>query len=154
MRTAKACGPDPPMLSRCWDQVLRMMNREATVAKLTKPTPGRTPRRARISRKPLCREMPDHFGMPVVTNSRVFCLHTGFLPVRPAPGLPLCPLFRGGNVDARLGRYLRGGNAKLFPPLSCSASTGHPVRRGLSAQALLSLEYWVARSSRATTSEN
>ena len=28
---------------------------------------------------------------------------------------------------------------------------GHPVRRGLSIQSLTSLEYWIARSSRATT---
>ena len=38
------------------------------------------------------------------------------------------------NADARL------------PPLSCPAHAEHPVRRGFSAQALLSLEYWIARS--------
>jgi hypothetical protein len=29
---------------------------------------------------------------------------------------------------------------------SCPAQAGHPVRRGLSIQSLLSLEYWIARS--------
>lgn len=35
--------------------------------------------------------------------------------------------------------------------LSCPAQAGQPVRRGLSAQALAFLDYWVTRSSRATT---
>src|SRR5689334_19904003 len=45
------------------------------------------------------------------------------------------------------------GAAKLCPSssLSCPAQAGHPVRRGFSIPAALSLEYWVARSSRATT---
>jgi hypothetical protein len=34
---------------------------------------------------------------------------------------------------------------------SYPANAGHPVRRGFSAQSLASLEYWVARSSRAMT---
>jgi len=34
---------------------------------------------------------------------------------------------------------------------SSSAKADDPVRRGLSAQPRLSLEYWIARSSRATT---
>ena len=36
--------------------------------------------------------------------------------------------------------------------LSSPGYAGDPVRRGFSAQALLSLEYWIARSSRAKTS--
>jgi len=44
------------------------------------------------------------------------------------------------------------GNASLCPLWRrAPAWPGHPVRRGLSAQALLPLEYWIARSSRATT---
>ena len=36
--------------------------------------------------------------------------------------------------------------------VSCSAKAEHPVRRGFSTLAALSLEYWIARSSRAMTS--
>ena len=41
------------------------------------------------------------------------------------------------------------------PTLPCHAPlhAGHPVRRGFSAQALASLEYWIARSSRAMTGD-
>src|SRR5262245_64977082 len=39
------------------------------------------------------------------------------------------------------------------PLLSSPAKAGDPVRRGLSSQSLASLEYWVARSSRAMTAE-
>src|SRR5262245_32466174 len=38
--------------------------------------------------------------------------------------------------------------------LSCPAKAGLPVRRGLSAQSPTSLEYWIARSSRAMTIES
>jgi hypothetical protein len=34
-----------------------------------------------------------------------------------------------------------------------TGSGGHPVRRGLSAHALTSLEYWIVRSSRTMTAE-
>ena len=44
---------------------------------------------------------------------------------------------------------------RMHVPLpSCPANAWHPVRRGLSAQAVAALEYWIARSSRATTSES
>jgi hypothetical protein len=36
-------------------------------------------------------------------------------------------------------------------PLSCPAKARHPVRRSLSIPAATSLEYWIARSSRAMT---
>jgi pimeloyl-ACP methyl ester carboxylesterase len=39
------------------------------------------------------------------------------------------------------------------PPLSCHAHAGHPVRRGLSIQSLMSLECWIVRSSRTMTVE-
>ena len=38
------------------------------------------------------------------------------------------------------------GNASATYSLSSPAHAGDPVRRGFSAQALLSLEYWIARS--------
>jgi hypothetical protein len=40
------------------------------------------------------------------------------------------------------------------PRPSYPAQAGYPVRRGLSVQSLTPLEYWVARSSRAMTSES
>jgi hypothetical protein len=45
------------------------------------------------------------------------------------------------------------GNAGATHSLSSSAKAGDPVRRGFSAEPALSLEYWLARSSRATTSK-
>ena len=38
------------------------------------------------------------------------------------------------------------GNASATYSLSSQAHAGDPVRRGFSAQALLPLEYWIARS--------
>ena len=49
--------------------------------------------------------------------------------------------------DSGLLRFARNDRVRglLLSP-SCPAKAGHPVRRGVSAQALTSLEYWVARS--------
>src|SRR5438477_9525391 len=44
-----------------------------------------------------------------------------------------------------------GCRAVAAKMLSSSAHAGDPVRRGFSVQSLASLEYWVARSSRAMT---
>jgi len=41
-----------------------------------------------------------------------------------------------------------------FPPLSCSAKAGHPVFQRRLSRAWPSLEYWIARSSRAMTARN
>ena len=42
-------------------------------------------------------------------------------------------------------RALRAAGVRRTHPLpSCSAKAGHPVRRGLSAESLTSLEYWIA----------
>src|SRR6185312_2016640 len=79
------------------------------------------------------------------------------------------------SVGGHSGRKCGGGSARAFwfnhlvqsfsssntgsdpdrrgQKLSCSVKAGHPVRRGLSIQSLPSLEYWVARSSRAMTTE-
>ena len=38
------------------------------------------------------------------------------------------------------------GEVRATRKLSCPGLTGHPVRRGLSVQAVLPLEYWIARS--------
>src|SRR5438874_4422024 len=43
--------------------------------------------------------------------------------------------------------------ARFHPPLSSSAKAGDPVRRGFSVLSSASLESWVARSSRAMTTE-
>jgi len=39
---------------------------------------------------------------------------------------------------------LRRPAARTAYSLSCPADAGHPVRRGLSGQRLMSLEYWIA----------
>ena len=61
LRTAKSCGPDPPTL----ESSLQVMILQATVAN----KPG-TPRRTRISRKPIAQGMPDCLGCPVVACVR------------------------------------------------------------------------------------
>jgi hypothetical protein len=79
-----------------------------------------------------------------------FILHAR-LRVHLASGIP-CALLTEGvrEILAKLGRVASRdrGSASSSP-----AKAGDPVRRGLSAQSLASLEYWVARSSRAMTSE-
>ena len=74
--------------------------------------------------------------------------------VQRAPGIPcsLCS-FEGqrhanlGQITPREGEVMLGsGNAGTTPSLSSSAKAGDPVRRGLSAQSLRSLEYWIAWS--------
>jgi hypothetical protein len=79
--------------------------------------------------------------------------------VQRAPGIP-CALYVEGDKCKKLGRIApregeaMSGNADGIAAhlLSSPAHAGDPVRRGFTAQALLSLEYWIARSSRATTS--
>jgi hypothetical protein len=69
-----------------------------------------------------------------------------------ASGIP-CALFLSRvDDDAELGRKSRRGNA-LSRLLRCHAprKRGIQYSRGVSAQALPPLEYWVARSRRATT---
>jgi hypothetical protein len=60
--------------------------------------------------KPLRRECRSDFGVPVLTCVRVFCLHARPW-VRRAPGIP-CALSFLRVYLARLGRYLRRGNAE------------------------------------------
>ena len=50
-----------------------------------------------------------------------------------------------GQIAPREGEGMFGnGNASATHSLSSPAQAGDPVRRGFSAQALLSLEYWIA----------
>jgi hypothetical protein len=80
-RTAKTCGPDPPMLGSSVWTISR-----ATVAK----KPGRRGERA-ISRKAIAQGMPDRFGCPVVACVRKCTFFArkahgcGQHPVFPAP---------------------------------------------------------------------
>ena len=69
------------LISRRWDQPPGQ-EPGGTVAK----KPG-TPGRARISRTTIAQGMPECFGVPVVTNSRVFALYAR-LRVRETPGIP------------------------------------------------------------------
>src|SRR6478735_11403594 len=74
--------------------------------------------------------------------------------VQRAPGIP-CSLFSFegqrhpnlGQITPRESEVMHGsGNAGSTPSVSPSAKAGDPVRRGLSAQSLRSLEYWIAWS--------
>ena len=101
-RTVKSCGPDAP----CWRQAVRRCIRaqpgsnassirKATVAKVLG-----SPRRARISRNPSCRESRMiRFTCGLLVRS--LCARPR---VQSAPGFP-CALFsREGETDANLGR--------------------------------------------------
>src|SRR5262249_3020540 len=60
------------------------------------------------------------------------------------------PLSASAREKLQAGNWA-GGYAPRHHSLACPALAGHPVRRGLSAQALTFLEYWIARTSRAMT---
>jgi hypothetical protein len=57
----------------------------------------------------------------------------------------------GMRSYALLSRHARHRVSPSASPMT--GSSGHPVRCGFSTQAQLPLEYWIARSSRATTTE-
>ena len=142
-RTAKSRGPGTPTLVSS----LKGDSREATVAR----KPG-TPGRARISRKPLRREC--RHVRRTCRDLRACCLPfcTQGCGCVSASGIP-CALFLSRvDDDVELGRKSRRGNA-LSRLLRCHAprKRGIQYSRGVSAQALPPLEYWVARSRRATT---
>jgi hypothetical protein len=101
--------------------------------------------------KTIARGMPDCFGEPVVTNSCASNLSHARLRVHRAPGIPCALCFSEGNAFQKLGRETRRGNADSRPPLSCSASGGASSIPEAFACGLPSLEYWIARSSRAMT---
>ena len=139
-RTAKSCGPDPPTLGSS----LPVTNRQATAAR----KPG-APRRSRISRKTIAQGVPDCFGCPVVACVRRvhFSLHarpSGAASIRHS----LRPLLVEGDRRCKTRADRAAGMRRCVhahrrrPP----ARPGDPVRRGLSALALASLEYWIARS--------
>src|ERR1700730_3503428 len=69
--------------------------------------------------------------------------------------LPLMSRVRStklGRIAPREGEAMSGNaNGTATHSLSSPAHAGDPVRRGFTAQALTSLEYWIARSSRAMT---
>jgi hypothetical protein len=86
--------------------------------------------------------------------------------VQPAPDFPCALLFlRGTSVLHHSGANRAAGRrfavwklnpeawCSLHPQLSSPGSPSDPVRRGLSVQALTSLEYWIARLPRAMTAE-
>ncbi|WGR94556.1 hypothetical protein MTX20_10035 [Bradyrhizobium sp. ISRA435] len=60
--------------------------------------------------------------------------------------LSLRPLFEErAKIDENLGRNAPREHERTSCPLSCPAQAGHPVHRGLSAQAAASLEYRITR---------
>jgi hypothetical protein len=65
----------------------------------------------------------------------------------------LRPLFQEGRIEWKNSDRSCRENADPHPPLVMPRACEHPVRRGLSAQARLPLEYWIARPSRAMTAE-
>jgi len=145
MRTAKSRGPGAPTLASSFASD----DGEATEAN----KPG-TPGRSRISRKTIAR------GMPVVPAALLLpaCSKCTFLctqgsRVRPAPGIP-CALsfFRGPRTMHHSGGFPSREWSVTSPPLSCPAHAGHPVRRD-GHENRDSGDCWIARSSRAMTSE-
>ena len=66
-RTAKTCGPDPPMLPRCWGQACWMISKRRWLSK-----PGHRGERV-ISRRAIAQGMPVDLAKPVVTAACFFC---------------------------------------------------------------------------------
>ncbi len=133
--------------------------RQMTVAR--KPVTGESTKEAV---KPLRRECRIASAEPVCS-----CAHSSHNLAHETAGAArtrhsLLPLLweKGRNVRSHLGQIVPRECKAMFEmataiathSLSSPAQAGDPVRRGFSAQALLSLEYWIARSSRATTSES
>jgi hypothetical protein len=97
-------------------------------------------------------------GMPVdavypwlLTPVLSYC--TGGLGCNAHPAFPAPSLLRGVIYLDSSDISCRENADSCLSPLSCSAKAGHPVRCGLSASAQPPLEYWLARSSRAMTTE-
>jgi hypothetical protein len=76
------------LISRRWDQVRRRIYERRG---LSSPVP-RGERGAAVNT--IARGMPDCFGVPAVTNSYAFFLHTR-LRVHQTPGIPCALVFRG-----------------------------------------------------------
>ena len=114
---------------------------------------ARSPGRSRISRKTIAQGRPDDSAEPVVLP-RAFLLHADH-GCQPAPGLPCALLLRGGWFVAKT-RTQRAARMLTAVTLHCHAplQAGHPVFQRPIAYARKSLEYWIARSSRATTTES
>jgi hypothetical protein len=140
-RTAKSCGSGAPM------QALKLAERSADDGGNQAWSPGRS----RISRKTIAQGMPAVAVYPWLLTPVLFSAQaaTGATRIRHS----LRPLyFEGGSFPTP--RTFRAARTRSHAPSpSCSAKAGHPVHRGLSTQAPTSLEYWIVRSSRTTTSE-
>jgi hypothetical protein len=109
-----------------------------------------SPGRSRISRKTIAQGRPDDSACTCGSAACFFyCTRTmGAVGTRPS----LRPLhFRGRHISNTSDISCRENEQSCFPALSCSAKAGHPVPTGLTAQSKAPLEYWIARSSRATT---
>ena len=104
-----------------------------------------------ISRKTIARGMPGVSGVTVVTNARVFYT------TRAAAGASgarhsLRPLLsEGAKLPAKLGRIAPREGGVMYLDRHAPLQAGHPVRRDVSCNHEPSLEYWIARSSRAKT---
>ena len=144
MRTAKSCGPGAPMQAPSFVDV---MIRKSTVAN------AGSPRRAPISRKPSRGEGRLSPPVPVVNAPRANSFLRGDPGCSGHPAFPAPFVFGGpkGRCKARAKRAAR--TRAHASPSSSPAKAGDPVRRGPSAQALPSLEYWIVRPSRTMTAE-
>jgi len=118
-RTAKPCGPGPPMLGSS----PRVRSR---VTGANKPVP----RGERgVSRKPLRRE-GRCFGVPVVILCAFFrsTVHTRLWVRADAPGLP-CALYLGGRKLARLGQIMPREREVVSTAVFFRKKAGQPVFR-------------------------
>jgi len=139
-RTAKSCGPDLPTLRsspRIGDVGLRpgMLLLRGDGGQKARSTEEST----RIGRNTIAQ------GMPMFRRACGVFLCMRSRGCAGASGAPCALLILRVTLSLQdSGRSCRG-KAESCPPLSCPAQAGHPVRRGSSAQSLLSLEYWIAR---------
>ena len=130
--------------------------RQATVAK----KPGHRGE-LEVSRNPSRREGRSVSAEPVCSCAFLCTILHTRPRVQRAPGFPCALCSQEGERNPKLGQHhaarmrsacLCGRISNCHRPLSIRTGAGDPVRRGFSAQSLPPLEYWIARSSRATTS--
>jgi hypothetical protein len=151
MRTVKSRGPDTPTLvSRLATTLTRRAGNGGQKARSTGEN-------AKQPFQPLRGECRVFSAEPVVPAACIF--FAGGPWVRPAPGIPRALCLKRAGPTAKLGRDQRRENAdvchnyclerhdelRAVSPAVFVREGDDPVRRGLSIQALPSLEYWITR---------
>jgi hypothetical protein len=142
-RTAKSCGPGAPTLAlNLWKRTAGDGGKRA-----------RSPRRSRISRKTIVQGMPAVAVYPWLLTPVLFCC-TGGLGCNAHPAFPAPSVFERAERKSKPRTHFVPRDRGVAPPsVSCPASSGAPSTPQLLGSSTSISEYWIARSSRATTTE-